>query len=343
MLDPSLKRFFTDGRYQLAVLVVGLVLYLVLPYSFRPYVGLLVGIYIIVAFIVDTAESASQVGWREELKELFILVVVVLVIYYGLGFILATSAPISSVVSCSMAPSIQRGDLIIISNRSPPHTLYAFNISPKDFIPIISHNYTVYYDGRPILHSGQSLYVLCSPSSLQQSELSSTSSLTSLCSAFNKEPSRFKESLGPLFFDYTTCIRKNGEKQACVAAVEWNGKTYPLYPKRKSSNLADVIVYEPRKGTLFRQIGQIIHRAIIEIDVNGELYYLTKGDNNNVFDIQFSASGLYNEPPSKTDVIGRVIFRVPLLGYYKLFLSPYLRDDPMCKNYIVNIGAVNAS
>ena len=59
----------------------------------------------------------------------------------------------------------------------------------------------------------------------------------------------------------------------------------------------------------------ITHRVIgIEKSSDGSLLFRTKGDHNNVAD-----SSLVNEK----DIYGKVIFRIPMLGYIRQFLSTY--------------------
>ncbi len=59
----------------------------------------------------------------------------------------------------------------------------------------------------------------------------------------------------------------------------------------------------------------ITHRVIgIEKSSEGKLLFRTKGDHNNVAD-----SFLVNEG----DIYGKVIFRIPMLGYIRQFLSTY--------------------
>lgn len=59
----------------------------------------------------------------------------------------------------------------------------------------------------------------------------------------------------------------------------------------------------------------ITHRIIgIEKSADGDLLYRTKGDNNNVAD-----RSLVNED----NVYGKVIFRLPMLGYIRHFLTTY--------------------
>jgi hypothetical protein len=37
-------------------------------------------------------------------------------------------------------------------------------------------------------------------------------------------------------------------------------------------------------------------------------------------------------PVKEEQVIGKVVFKIPYIGYYKLFITPYLKEDETCKN-----------
>jgi signal peptidase I len=56
----------------------------------------------------------------------------------------------------------------------------------------------------------------------------------------------------------------------------------------------------------------IVHRAIRRIDSNGSVYYVTKGDNNGLPD---------GTPVPSSNVIGKVIGNVPIIGYFSLFIK----------------------
>ncbi len=71
----------------------------------------------------------------------------------------------------------------------------------------------------------------------------------------------------------------------------------------------DIIVFrKPHSRNEF-----IVHRAVGKVRMpNGEVYIITKGDNN------------FREDPWRVTqdmIIGKVIWRIPLLGYIKIFLS----------------------
>ncbi len=98
----------------------------------------------------------------------------------------------------------------------------------------------------------------------------------------------------------------------------------------------DVIVYEPTVNGQPVPPGLIIHRAFVKVKAGGKYYYLTKGDNNPVLDQEAPAPGYRGfDPVPQEKVHGKVLFRVPLLGYFKLFLFLQLAQPPGCDYRII--------
>ena len=102
----------------------------------------------------------------------------------------------------------------------------------------------------------------------------------------------------------------------------------------------DVIVYSAYKGDLFSLVGDIIHRVFLKVRVNAlnKTVFLTKGDNNNIFDIQMYDEKLKmgNRPVDNSRVKGVYWFAVPYLGYFKLALSGYVQEDSLCSTVLYN-------
>jgi len=96
----------------------------------------------------------------------------------------------------------------------------------------------------------------------------------------------------------------NGESSSCDGVLEVGGQKFPI------SRENDILVYVPEP----RITDYIIHRAALAIDANGTWYYLTKGDNNQLLDQPVV------HPVRQESVQGKVLFRIPLLGYLKLLL-----------------------
>lgn len=93
----------------------------------------------------------------------------------------------------------------------------------------------------------------------------------------------------------------------------------------------------------------IVHRIIGETEVNGTLYFLTKGDGNgnpwpqqpttgfDPWDIQSYACnppGVFGVPQNY--VVGKVIFRIPWLGWATILL----RDNPYALPVLISIIAI---
>ncbi|PIO06582.1 hypothetical protein COT29_00420 [Candidatus Micrarchaeota archaeon CG08_land_8_20_14_0_20_59_11] len=108
----------------------------------------------------------------------------------------------------------------------------------------------------------------------------------------------------------------------CTYKITLNGTEYAL----DKSN--DVIVYEPTPA----YYGLIIHRAFLKIKAKDGAYYLTRGDNNEFLDQQ---SGIRLVP--EKDVKGKVLLRVPYVGYLKLFLFMQFEEPKGC-GYLVGGG-----
>jgi len=92
-----------------------------------------------------------------------------------------------------------------------------------------------------------------------------------------------------------------------------------IYAASKTANPpGDIIVfYDPRGGVervywFFTAPVLIVHRAVQKEDRGGLWYFTTKGDGNQ-----------YIDPwkVSETRVVGKVIFRIPLLGHISLFMQ----------------------
>ncbi len=107
---------------------------------------------------------------------------------------------------------------------------------------------------------------------------------------------------------------------------------------------SDVIVfYDPNDHTAT----PIIHRIISVTDVNGTLYFITKGDGNGSPSAKWPApvtsiDGLdqwdyLNNPPGvpQNDVVGRVVMRIPWFGWVALIMQQSSWGLPLIMGLIV--------
>lgn len=84
----------------------------------------------------------------------------------------------------------------------------------------------------------------------------------------------------------------------------------------KDINIGDVIVFRSNRND------PIIHRVVKKLQDNDEIYFQTKGDNNK----DSIKNSLLDETNLREDVIlGKAVFRVPLLGYIKIWFVDILK------------------
>lgn len=324
---PDIKEYLRKWPYQIAILVGTLVLFLFTntalgngPLGFVPIlIALLIVIEIAVFIGMEVKEGAQKHGWKHEALDTLIALAVAVAIWFGLAFVLNTSSPVSAVVSCSMLPNLQRGDFVIV--QGAPVSAYQISMSQAELDSLSGRSLIISPAGNGSLEG--SLYAYCIMDSTND-----------ICRAFWKSPESVIEQKGPFTYRYERCgySISNGASltKSCLKSVTFKGQEYLT----NFSN--DVVVYQPVAGDYFSRIGDIVHRAMFKIDVDGKSYYLTRGDNNPVLDIQqFDyGSGLGNRPVPQENLRGKVIFRIPFLGYFKLFITGYLSEDEQCRTQL---------
>lgn len=311
---PLWKNPWAQGAFLLGLLI----LYLIAPDSLRGILAPLIAIAIFAIVLMEIREGARSRGWKEEALDTLKALLFALVLWFGLGFVLQTSSPISAVASCSMLPNLDRGDFVIVQGGQPV-SAYNLTMSSADFDALRGGTADVRYDGRAFQVKG-SMGSFCQVSN------------DPVCQAFRKDPGAFSESRGPLQFHYTLCsIRQTGDRVPCVDSLRYQDRDYPV----RTSN--DILVYSPRPADVYALIGDIVHRTYVVVNVNGNVYYLTKGDNNPILDLQVYHYGFDrgNEPIAQDQAKGHVVLRVPWLGYFKLFISGLFANDPNCQRQLV--------
>jgi len=321
----NLKEDLRKWPFQLAILFGTLVLFLIANTLLRnvpslsfvpPFLGILVVIEIVFFVTLEVKEGAQKHGWKHEAVDTLIALAVALAIWYGASFVLNTSTPVSGVVSCSMLPNLQRGDFVIV--QGAPVSAYGISMTP-DELASLNGKAVAEYNGANISIDG-SMFPYCLRNRNQ-----------SVCQAFIQSPSSVIERKGAFTYRYERCPISlsggGGAAEPCLKSVAFHGTEY-------LTNFShDIIVYQPVPGDVYSVVGDIVHRVFFVIDVEGKKYYLTRGDNNPVLDLQVYdyGNGAGNTPIAQDKVRGRVLARIPLLGYFKLFISGYFNEDPQCK------------
>jgi signal peptidase I len=311
-----------NSYFQVGVAAFLLLLYLLTKSA---VFGFLTAVAIVLMVLVELSEGVKKNGWRAELKDIAITVAVALVAWFALQFALSTPTPISAVVSCSMVPDLSRGDMIIVKGEQS----YAGNQISASYVDAkaLFGNPTAYFGNRTMEVNG-SVYSHCMNADGNET-----------CELFRSSPALFSERRGNFIFNYGRCYRASTSSsdvlsaEPCIVSVSYKNQTVNVQADRSS----DTIIYAPKRTDLFSLYGDIVHRAVVKVDAGNETYILTKGDNNNVFDIQFyiNSIGMHNTPVSPDQVKGKIVLRIPYLGYYKLFISMYLEEDSICGTKLV--------
>lgn len=276
--------------------------------------GLAAGAFILFVVIWEFYAGVKTGGLKNEIAETAIALLVALLLWFGSGFLLNTQSPVNAIVSCSMLPAYEKGDMVLLQGAAPdaPVVKIAENISAvAQKAKIYSPDGSFDVDG--------SLYAYCVQSGANDAK----------CQRFVSSPDEYSEVHGPLEIMYGKCGRvwpKTGQTAQTVCAIGAKIDGMPVMLGKTN----DLIVYEARKGEAFGQ-RDIIHRvAFIIEDAKGDRYYFTKGDNNAIYDFQVYDSGnrLGNSPIAQGQVKGKVIARLPYVGNLKLFITPAALVSP---------------
>lgn len=258
--------------------------------------AILSGVLLIALFVIDILAGVAAHGVVKEIGEIVVAIAVALGVWFGLGTILGTPSPISAIVSCSQLPSFERGDLIILAAVEPDEIN----------APQIELTAEEFAQANAPFRCGKvgPIEYICGEAEVQ----------------FN-----------------------DGRRERIIVSDKIVVKNFTL-----EENLGnDVVVYAPQPHGK-APTGDIIHRVFAKFKVAGETYLLMKGDNNQWFD-----TAVYKIPRAgrpRRDLLGRigsafgaidgnvkgkVIARIPFLGYLKLFLFGEFFEPPGCERIIV--------
>ncbi len=309
--------FFTRWYVQLGVLFGALFLYIITNQNI--FFGLLLGALIIAMVLLEVRQGAKEHGWKNEIIDTVIALAVAVVIWYGASFFLNTPSPASAVVSCSMLPNLQRGDFVVIQGAPAD----AFDIlMDEQEVAGLAGDAHIEYKGEQRVVKG-SIFSYCNAIA------------DPICDSFYNKPEEFVEKKGALTYHYSLCTIRREKSESdvpCVTSVSYNGTSYPV------QTTGDTIVYGAGKDEYFSLIGDIVHRAYFTVKTpEGRSYYLTKGDNNPILDVQVYdyRFGLGNNAVNPEEYKGKVLFRVPYIGYFKLVISGFLKEDDQCRTQLV--------
>ncbi|MEM4389652.1 MAG: hypothetical protein QXG98_03235 [Candidatus Micrarchaeia archaeon] len=244
--------------------------------------------------VVNAELKEGATGWGKEVRESVVAVLIAVAVWFGLGALLGTSSPLDAVVSCSMLPALERGDIVLLQGaeaRAP-----VVEVPQKEWEELVASRAFAMVCGLCVDAMGER------PCLLDQA-------------------TRTEVQNGPFVCGWCERRKFSGESHSipCAKGIVLANRTIPL------SVTNDIVVYEPLPADTFARSGSIIHRVQAAAVVNGQKYYFTKGDNNPQFDTQVG-----NQPVSAERIKGRVVARAPYLGYFKLLLSGMLGAPHGC-------------
>ncbi len=322
---PARKQINTLPLYVLLIVLFALyIIYqhgLILSYI----VGIALFLTLIAVICIETFNGVREYGFRRNAVEIIVVVLIVVGIWFSLQFFLGTKYPLDVVPSCSMLPTMQRGDMLLLQGIRSPALLKApiINISSSTYQGVLGGISKGPLSCVAYLESGNSAQVS------QYMEPGYSIGLYS--SAGGGSVVNVDGESGPLRYvcSTTTDVFSNGSSRQIVYTSGITLGSETVTGDRNNS----VVVYSTIPKDLFYKEGDgyIVHRVYAVLNVSGSYYVLTKGDNNPGLDVQYS-----NYPANLSAVQGKVVASIPYLGYLKLILSSHFSEPAGCNSTIQN-------
>ena len=301
--------------------------------------GIIAFLAIIFTIVLEFRGSIRSEGMKKTARDLIIAIVAVVVVIWVLPTIfLQSSSPIDVVASCSMLPTLQRGDLAFvhgISNMSQflkENNVPVVNVSTTQFSNMISNINNEYDEPFAYLHNDIGDVVIAQ---YLNSSIHNYSVGLYNVPCINKLLGEGASQLLARCYVNQSVQSENLIKYSySVGSIQVGQNTFAI-PEITSISVANttivenysnpIIIYTTIPGDSFYTDYEIIHRLYAAINVNGRYYMITKGDNNPVIDIQAG-----NYPANTTQVIGYLVARVPYLGYPSLIIKGQLSPIAQC-------------
>jgi hypothetical protein len=323
------------------LLYIMLFVLIIALYAFTSSVA--VGVAAIVVFaailVLEAKESLKGGGMKKGIFEILVAVAAAVIAWYILVLILGTQSPIDAVASCSMLPTLHRGDMVVLRGIGN-----ASEFASSTGIPVINMSMQEFNAMENNISSEFNAFFAYSKSNMSQiSEVApgagqygiglyNTQCISSY--TYLGQSSKIAKCFVP---SQNGSAIKYGYSEGSVSISGINQTI--IYTSRISAsgrNITEnysnpIIVYRATSRDSFS--GDIIHRVYAAINVDGRYYFLTKGDNNPALDMEFA-----NYPVNQSDVVGYVILKIPALGYIKLLMSGQLGSVPGCNILMAQKG-----
>ncbi len=293
-------------------------------------VGAAAVLLIIVLVVLEVKASIKSEGTKKGLLDIGLAVGAAVLVWVLLAVFLQTAAPLDAVSSCSMLPTLHRGDLIVLHGISNFTSFVA-----REHIPVVRMS-TATFDTMQLNMSSEFLafYAYYNNASdityaLPNSSAYNVGLYNTICVSdadYYNKPNDIADcrvgSQSGLQIQYNYSLG-NLSYEGHVFKALYTSSIKVLNTSITENYSNPIIVYKAASNDAFS--GDIVHRVYAALNVSGRYYFLTKGDNNQALDMEFG-----NYPINQNDVAGYVVADIPALGYVKLLLSGQFATPPGC-------------
>ncbi len=314
-----------------------LLLILLLAYALHNniFIGFAIFLVLIAILFLEFRASVHTEGAKKSAYDILYAIGIAAAIWVILIIVLQTTSPIDAVASCSMLPTLHRGDLVVlhgISNMSrfvALRKIPTINMTQQEYSSLsasMDNEFLAYYAF--VGGNRSKITEIISPGANYSVAIYNTKCLDTY--SYLGQPGNYykcqsTQAGNPIKYNYSIGkVLLNGSEYDIVytSSITFDSRTI-------TENYSNpIIVYRTTPQDSFS--GDIIHRLVAVINVSGSYYTLTKGDNNPALDVEFS-----NYPASQHDVVGYVVADVPVLGYLKLIISGQVGSVPGCNQQIL--------
>lgn len=287
--------------------------------------GLTSFILLVLLLGFEITSSFKSEGYKKVIIEVFGTIIVVAVIWISLIYLLNTNYPINVVPSCSMRPALIRGDIIAIYGITNITQIKApiVNVSSTEMNAILNPDYSDSLSCVAYTYINGSVHI---------SQDYKSGWIIGLYKNYGGKEEILNNSNGyPISYNCGVRDMKynNGTigREAYLESITINNHTI----SGDANN--SIVVYRTLPSDLFYKEGDsfIVHRAYVILNDSGKYYIATKGDNNPGLDMEY-----YNYPPEENQIVGKVIGKVPYLGYLKLIISGDFSPPAGCNSTVIH-------
>lgn len=314
-----------------------LLLVLLLAYALHNnlFIGLAIFIVLVFILVLEFRVSVHTEGAKKSAYDILYAVGIAAAIWIILIVVLQTTSPIDAVASCSMLPTLHRGDLVVlhgISNMSrfvALHKIPTINMTQSEYSSLNANMKGEFLAFYAFMGGNRSRITEIIPPGVSYSVAAYNTKCLNTYSYLGQPYNYYKclssQDGNPIRYNYSIGkVMLNGSEYSIVYTSSMTFGSETIVENYSNP----IIVYRTTPQDSFG--GDIIHRLVAVINVSGSYYTLTKGDNNPALDMEFS-----NYPASQQYVVGYVITDVPVLGYLKLIISGQVGSVPGCNQQIL--------